>query len=92
MRVAVARRRLAVRGPAGVRHTIVRHESLAEVDRGVGNVRAERLHLADLLEDEHIAFLVPVDRKAGTIVPAVLQARECIHKHVEDLSPILYSC
>lgn len=71
-RVAVDDRWWAVRRPTRVGNGHLREEGLRRVQVRLGDLLAKTGHLADLLEEKHLAGLVAINADAGGVVSTVL--------------------
>ena len=91
--VAVDNGWLSVGRPSCVRDRDLRDEGLARVDVGLRDLLAQAVDLANLLEEDHVAWLVAIDADTSGVVSAVLLPRQAIDKDVADgLTVLLRAC
>ena len=88
-RVTVDNRRWSVCCPPSVRDGDLREEGLVHVHGRFCDLLAQASDLADLLEEYHLALLVPVDTHASRIVASVLLPCETIDEDIADSLAVL---
>ena len=75
--------------PSSVSDGDLRNEGLRSVDAGFGNLLAQASYFADLLEEEHLAWLVAVNTDPRRVVAAVLLTSKPVAEDLADRLPVL---
>ena len=75
--------------PSSVGNGDLRNEGLGSVDAGFGDLLAQASYFADLLEEEHLAWLVAVNTDPCGVITTVFLASETITENLADGLPVL---